>query len=185
MQVQPCAEPTTPRTRNVVRSSSVRDDHGVVTGYGGTYRASVVDNFDPMQEQRLQVVVPDVYGELAVWAMASLPAGSGGPLPALGDLVWVSFEYGDTDHPVWQHDQGVDQSAHAGYVGVYRGVVVSNDDPAQLHRLEVTVPDVDPWPTWATPSVNFQDAPSPDVGSEVWIEYENGDPAYPRWTGLA
>ena len=163
----------------------MRDDRGVVTGYGGTYRASVVDNVDPMQEQRLQVVVPDVYGELAIWALPSLPAGSGGPLPAIGDLVWVSFEYGDTDHPVWQPDQGSDPTAQSGYVGVYRGFVVSNDDPAQLHRLEVTVPDVDPAPTWATPSVNFQDAPSPDVGSEVWIEYENGDPAYPRWTGLA
>ena len=157
----------------------------MVTGYGGTYRASVVDNFDPMQEQRLQVIVPDVYGEAAVWAMASLPAGSSGTLPAIGDLVWVSFEYGDTDHPVWQSDQGDDQAAHTGYVGVYRGFVVSNDDPAQLHRIEVTVPDVDPGAMWASPSVNFQDAPVPEVGSEVWIEYENGDPAYPRWTGLA
>jgi hypothetical protein len=162
----------------------------VVTGYGGTYRASVVDNFDPMLEQRLQVIVPDVYGEAAVWAVASLPAGSSGSLPAIGDLVWVSFEYGDTDHPVWQPDQGADQTAHtgyanSGYVGVYRGFVVSNDDPAQLHRLEVTVPDVDAGATWATPAVNFQDAQVPDVGAEVWIEYENGDPAYPRWTGLA
>jgi len=174
-----------PSNANVVRQSVVRDDHDVVTGYGGTYRASVVDNVDPMQEQRLEVVVPDVYGELAIWALPSLSAGSSGPLPVIGDLVWVSFEYGDTDHPVWQPEQGADLAAQSGYVGVYRGFVVSNDDPAQLHRLEVTVPDVDPSPTWATPSVNFQDAPSPDVGSNVWIEYENGDPAYPRWTGLA
>ena len=120
-----------------------------------------------------------------MWAVPSLPAGSSGTLPAIGDLVWVSFEYGDTDHPVWQAEEGADQSAHSGFVGVYRGFVVSNDDPAQLHRLQVTVPDVDAGATWAIPSVDFQDAPVPDVGAEVWIDYENGDPAYPRWTGLA
>ena len=156
----------------------------MVTGYGGTYRASVVDDADPMQQQRLQVVVPDVYGDLAVWAV---PAGSTVALPALGDLVWVSFEHGDTAYPVWQLDEG-DPTTHAtsGYVGKYRGVVVGNDDPLQQHRLEVTVPDVDPWPAWATPSPdNYQYAESADLGSEVWIEYENGDPAYPRWVGLA
>ena len=31
----------------------------VVTGYGGTFRATVVDDADPMQQSRLQVVVPD------------------------------------------------------------------------------------------------------------------------------
>ena len=25
----------------------------------------------------------------------------------------------------------------------------------------------------------------PDVGADVWIEYENGDPLYPRWVGIA
>ncbi|MGZ4770726.1 MAG: phage baseplate assembly protein V, partial [Ilumatobacteraceae bacterium] len=134
----------------------------------------------------LQVIVPDVYGELAAWALPSTTAGSSGAFPSVGDQVWVSFEHGDTDYPVWQLDQGDQNPAQSGYVGKYRGVVVSNDDPMQEHRLEVTVADVDPWPAWATPSPdNYQYAETPDVGSEVWIDYENGDPSHPRWVGLA
>ena len=41
----------------------------VVTGYGGTFRATVVDGADPMQQSRLEVVVPEVYGDsVPVWA---------------------------------------------------------------------------------------------------------------------
>jgi hypothetical protein len=112
----------------------------VVTGYGGTFRATVVDDADPMQQSRLQVVVPDVYGDsVPVWAVASRTDDSSGS-PAIGDLVWVSFEHGDTDYPVWQADQGADQGVPpaGGYVGKYRAVVVDNMDPQQERRLEVT-----------------------------------------------
>jgi hypothetical protein len=159
-----------------------------MTRYGGTYRGSVVDDADPMQQQRLLVLVPEVYGDASAWALPSLPPGSTGPLPAIGDLVWVSFEYGDAEYPVWEPDRGVDQTAPAtsGYIGKYRGVVVDNDDPMQRHRLEVTVPEVNPEPAWATPPVDDSpDVEPPGIGSEVWIEYENGDPAYPRWVGVA
>ena len=159
----------------------------VVTGYGGTFRATVVDDADPMQQSRLQVVVPEVYGDsVPVWAVASRTDDSNSP--AIGDLVWVSFEHGDSDYPVWQADQGADQGVPAagGYVGKYRGIVVDNLDPQQERRLEVTVPDVYAYPAWATPGVddNPYDDP-PAIGTEVWIEYECGDPAFPRWVGLA
>ena len=35
------------------------------------------------------------------------------------------------------------------------------------------------------PSPDVQYIDIPEVGTEVWIEYESGDPAYPRWVGLA
>ena len=55
----------------------------------------------------------------------------------------------------------------------------------QENRIEVTVPDVDPNAAWAMPSYDTQYLAPPDVGSEVWVEYDSGDPAYPRWVGVA
>jgi hypothetical protein len=154
-----------------------------VTGYTGTYRGSVVDDADPLQQNRLLVVVPEIYGDASAWALSSLPPGDTAPLPGVGDVVWVSFEGGDAEYPIWQREHGADDGsrATAGYIGKYRGVVVDNDDPLQGRRLQVTVPEVNPSPAWAAPPVDDV----PGIGVEVWIEYENGDPAYPRWVGLA
>ncbi len=160
----------------------------MVTGYVGTYRASVVDAADPMQEHRLQVIVPDIYGDgVPVWAVPLFSGVSGAPIPVIGDLVWVSFEHGDSDYPVWQADQPADDGSQStdGFRGKYRGVVVGNEDPLEQQRLEVTVSEVDNSQAWAMPSPDVQYIDIPEVGTEVWIEYENGDPAYPRWVGLA
>jgi hypothetical protein len=158
----------------------------MVTGYGGTYRGAVVDDADPLQQNRLGVVVPEVYGDdVSVWA-APLQS-SAASLPVVGDLVLVSFEHGDTDYPIWEpysHEQR-DADASSGYVGKYRASVVDNADPMQEGRLEVIVPEVDSTPMWATASDDVRYGQLPDVGAEVWIEYEYGDPAYPRWVGLA
>ena len=164
-----------------------RDDLVMTTGYGSTYRAFVVDDADPLQQGRLGVVVPDVYGDPSVWAAALVASGSAAPLPAVGDFVLVSFEHGDTDYPIWEPYSSAEQTdnpAH-GYVGKYRGCVMANDDPMQLRRLEVTVPDVSSSSVWATPSDDMQYIDLPDIGAEIWIEYENGDPNYPRWVGVA
>lgn len=73
--------------------------------YYGKYRGTVVSNLDPLQEGRLQVTVPDVTLPPSTWAMPCFPlAGiqSGAwvlPLPGTG--VWVEFEQGDADHPIW------------------------------------------------------------------------------------
>jgi hypothetical protein len=50
--------------------------------------------------------------------------------------------------------------------------------------LQVSVPEVDPLPAWATAGSEVEHLDLPEVDSEVWIEYEYGDPAYPRWVGL-
>ena len=153
----------------------------MVTGYGGTYRATVVDDADPMQQYRLLVLVPDVHGDALVWAVA-LMAGS--QLPAIGDLVWVSFEHGDSDYPIWEPEAGqTDGHTTGGYAGGYRGTVLLNDDPMQEHRIEVTVPDVDPSGAWAMPSYDTQYLAPPDVGSEVWVEYDSGAYRLPTRAG--
>ncbi len=73
--------------------------------------------------------------------------------------------------------------------GKYRGQVVDNIDPLELNRLLVLVPTL---PGLAAsfalpcqPYGGFQVGMvlTPPVGANVWIEFENGDPAYPVWTG--
>ena len=74
----------------------------MASGFGGRYQGSVVDDADPIGEHRLRVIVPEVWGtEAGAWAVPSLPPG-GAATPAVGDLVWVTFEGGDTDYPVRQ-----------------------------------------------------------------------------------
>jgi uncharacterized protein involved in type VI secretion and phage assembly len=72
----------------------------------GKYRGLVLNNIDPMQMNRLQVQVPDVAGLIPVtWAMPCVPlAGLQNgmvALPVIGSGVWVEFEQGDPDYPIW------------------------------------------------------------------------------------
>jgi uncharacterized protein involved in type VI secretion and phage assembly len=74
--------------------------------YYGKYRGMVLNNIDPMQQGRLQVQVPDVAGLIpASWAMPCVPiAGIQNgmvALPMIGSGVWVEFEQGNPDHPIW------------------------------------------------------------------------------------
>ena len=74
--------------------------------YWGKYRGIVSQNVDPEQRGRLQVVVPDVTGtEDSSWALPCVPyAGKGVGLfliPPTKASVWVEFEYGDRDKPIW------------------------------------------------------------------------------------
>jgi hypothetical protein len=74
--------------------------------YFGKYRGTVVDNVDPMHIGRLLVLVPDVSGDLpSSWAMPCLPlAGINTGIhavPMIGAGVWVEFEQGDPDYPIW------------------------------------------------------------------------------------
>jgi hypothetical protein len=74
--------------------------------YYGKYRGTVFNHVGPLQIGRIQVVVPDVSGFIpGTWALPCLPVTgiqSGVytvPLP--GSLVWVEFEQGDANRPIW------------------------------------------------------------------------------------
>lgn len=74
--------------------------------YFGKYRGKVENNVDPLQLGRIQVSVPAVLAEGTLsWAMPCVPYA--GPqvgffaIPPVGANVWVEFEGGDPDYPIW------------------------------------------------------------------------------------
>ncbi|MBI3900072.1 MAG: baseplate assembly protein [Gammaproteobacteria bacterium] len=74
--------------------------------YYGIYRGTVVNNIDPLQTGRIMAIVPDVGGITpSTWAMPSMPftgKQSGAfMVPQIGSGVWIQFEAGDCDRPVW------------------------------------------------------------------------------------
>ncbi len=74
--------------------------------YYGKYRGTVLQNVDPMQMGRIQVIVPDVSAVLPTsWAMPCVPIAGKQMgsyfVPQIGSGVWVEFEQGDPDYPIW------------------------------------------------------------------------------------
>jgi hypothetical protein len=76
------------------------------------------------------------------------------------------------------------------YLGKYRGTVLMNEDPLNIGRIIAMVPDVsNVMPTsWALPclpgaGIQYGVCVIPPLGAGVWIEFEQGDPDYPIWTG--
>ena len=74
--------------------------------YYGKYRGSVTDNVDPDGIGRILALVPSVMDQTEVgWALPAFPfAGDGHGqvmLPEIGSLVWIEFEAGNLDYPIW------------------------------------------------------------------------------------
>lgn len=76
--------------------------------YFGKYRGLVVDTKDPESLGRLKLRVPGIFGEKVVtgWAMPCTPYGGESDeglffLPGEGAGVWVEFEEGDLEFPIW------------------------------------------------------------------------------------
>lgn len=76
------------------------------------------------------------------------------------------------------------------FFGKFRGMVLNNIDPMQMGRIQVQVPDVSNLlPTsWAMPCFPFAGKQMgmwaiPQIGAGVWVEFEQGNPDYPIWSG--
>lgn len=76
--------------------------------YYGKYRAFVVDNVDPEDRGRLRLKVPSILNEevLLGWALPCVPYGGAANqgfffIPEVDAGVWVEFEGGNLDYPVW------------------------------------------------------------------------------------
>jgi hypothetical protein len=74
--------------------------------YYGKYRGMVTDINDPLMLGRIQAKVPDILGDQdSGWAMPCVPCDLsneiGSALPKVGAGVWIEFEKGDPDYPIW------------------------------------------------------------------------------------
>lgn len=77
------------------------------------------------------------------------------------------------------------------FYGKFRGTVTENFDPEGKGRILCMVPDVlgGKPSTWATPCVPFTGLAQtgmfvlPQIGANVWVEFEHGDSRYPIWSG--
>ncbi len=81
-------------------------------------------------------------------------------------------------------------SNHQKYYGKYRGMVLNNIDPLQIGRLMVQVPDIGGVipSSWAMPCFPVSGKQMgaymiPQIGAGVWVEFEQGNPDYPIWSG--
>jgi Type VI secretion system/phage-baseplate injector OB domain len=150
----------------------------------GKYRGTVINNVDPLQIGRVQAMVPDLAGFVpGTWAMPCLPmAGINTGVftaPTVGSGVWIEFERGNPDYPVW--------------VGGYWGSAA--EVPVMAHAVPPGVPGI----TIQTPLKNgivVSDVPGPTGGiliqtttgamisvSDVGIIISNGKGALINMTG--
>lgn len=72
----------------------------------GKYRGVVTDNKDDKDLGRIKAQVPSVMGETEVgWALPVFPFIGDGHgffmLPEVGSMVWIEFEAGNPDFPIW------------------------------------------------------------------------------------
>jgi hypothetical protein len=66
----------------------------------GKYRGICRDNNDPAMAGRIRAEVPYPLSGVSVWALPCLPPGSF-QIPPEGHGVWIEFENGDVNLPVW------------------------------------------------------------------------------------
>ena len=88
--------------------------------------------------------------------------------------------------------QSMITQAQERFYGKYRGLVIDNEDPEKRARLIVSVPSVlgaEVDSHWAEPCLPFGGLKDqglfmvPEVGAQVWVEFEEGQVSKPIWSG--
>ena len=121
------------------------------TRFYGKYRGIVIDNEDPERMGRIRASVPEVYGEAdSPWALPCAPFSGDDvgqfTLPDVDAGVWIEFEAGDANLPVWtggwwrhgrvpQHNAGSDGSPAVKVLRSSSGLSISLDDDAEVIEL--------------------------------------------------
>ena len=109
------------------------------------YRAVVVQNDDPLASNRLKVAIPGIQGGETLWALPRNQHGSEQTgfkylAPAIGDIVYVSFEAGDPSKPLWEYHswasgqmpKGLDAPYLCGFITPNGISVIFNDSSGTL-----------------------------------------------------
>jgi uncharacterized protein involved in type VI secretion and phage assembly len=90
---------------NMNKNDESPDLGGCTKRFFGKYRGKVINNLDPEGRGRIRASVPDLSSEPLSWAMPCHPLGGDGmgifAVPPKGASVWIEFEQGDPDFPVW------------------------------------------------------------------------------------
>jgi len=116
--------------------------------YYSKYRGFVYDREDPKNLNRIKVYVPEIYGDQALekWAWpASNYSGRGygaQAIPRTNDLVWVEFEKGNPNKPLWSYGYFGDNEKPdelKGYNNYWfrtpNGLTVSMDDDNLITKI--------------------------------------------------
>ena len=79
-----------------------------------------------------------------------------------------------------------DEFGNKRFFGVYRGIVADNNDPLNMGRLKLQIPQVlvnsvTGW-AWAVCAPGVPQV-IPTVNSGVFVMFEGGDPSFPLWLG--
>lgn len=96
---------------DIIESSVERLVERAGTSYFGKYRGIVTNVDDPLDQCRIRARVEGLlHGQETGWALPVAPfAGDGHGmvmLPVVGAGVWIEFEAGRLDNPIWSGDGG-------------------------------------------------------------------------------
>lgn len=117
-------------------------------GYFGKYKATVKDTADSRKLGQIRCFCPAIMGEVDSpdswlgWAMPSLyfsstPSGDYGSLcvPEVGDTVWLSFEQGNLDFPVYEGGWPTgDSSSESSVPALGKGQSDGSEGTERSHR---------------------------------------------------
>jgi uncharacterized protein involved in type VI secretion and phage assembly len=118
--------------------------------YFGKYRGTVTDNADPTHRGRLKVRVPMFLDSLEIWAMPCVPYADDRMglhnLPEPDTGVWIEFEAGNPDYPIWtgcfwadaqlpKDQNGTEASAPMKIWRTKQGLLLAMDDDNQTISL--------------------------------------------------
>ena len=81
------------------------------------------------------------------------------------------------------------ENTHNLYYGMYRGRIASTDDPKNIGRVQLIVPQLygeEVYEYWAFPKGMYAGKQTgfffvPEKTDKVWVSFENGNPRFPIW----